>query len=61
MSRRTLVVTIDCENDAGSEPLEQARLLEEAATRLREGCDSACLMDINGNTIGTMGYKQLQG
>jgi transcriptional regulator with XRE-family HTH domain len=55
---QTLVITINIENDAfADDPLgEVSRIITEAAGRFRRksGLFSTPLMDINGNTVGSM-------
>lgn len=52
-----LKINIDCSNDAFEEDLEYevARILRNAADKLRSGETEGTLRDINGNTVGS--YK----
>ena len=51
-------LSISCDNAAFEDDpnTEVARILEDAARRLRAGRDSLKLMDINGNHVGDAKY-----
>jgi hypothetical protein len=52
----SLTIKIDSENEAfsdGNAGAEIARLLRKTADKIEAGCAGGCLMDINGNRVGS--------